>query len=318
MTYLIITATVSTSTNHTNIDLLLSIGKYITTTMNKKQDKSRKDVEAEIWSAITAFEQILEVLPNDRASLEALAHAYEQMGDHTKAKEYFVRLANVLLEEGDQETAATLIDKLKTYAEEDKTADALLKRINSLLQKKTSAPALTVSAESGQQKVIVEEKKAGAVFNISEELALAWTLLEVNQLTQDEYASVVQDLSEMSAKEAVSTVSVLHVLEARAFKNLEKIIAYISRKYGTPYISLLAFELRQEYVSVLPMDFVIRCGVLIFDFIGKDALAVIMNPANKQLRKEVESRAERKCHFYITLASEFDKAIEKIRSGNQA
>lgn len=285
--------------------------------MNKKQDKSRKDVEAEIWSAITAFEQILEVLPNDRASLEALAHAYEQMGDHTKAKEYFVRLANVLLEEGDQDAAGTLLDKLRTYAEEDENADALVKRINSLLQKKISAPASAVSAESGQQKVIVEEKKAGVVFNISEELALAWSLLEANQLTQDEYASIVQDLSEMSAKEVVSTVSVLHVLETRAFKNLEKIIAYISRKYGTPYVSLSAFELRQESVSVLPIDFVIRCGALVFDFIGKDALAVIMNPANKQLRKEIESRAERKCHFYITLASEFDKAIEKIRSSNQ-
>jgi len=287
--------------------------------MNKKQDKSRKDVEAEIWSAITAFEQILEVLPNDRASLEALAHAYEQMGDHTKAKEYFVRFANVLLEEGDYESASSLLDKLKAYAQEDENVNALVKRINSLVQKKTSSPPSVVSAESIlEKKVAGEEKKAAAGFNISEELALAWSLLEANQLTQDEYAGIVQDLSEMSARESVSTISVLHVLEARAFKNLEKIVAYISHKYGTPYISLSTFELRPEPVSVLPIEFIIKCGVLIFDFIGKDALAVILNPANKQLRKEVENLAQRKCHFYITLASEFDKAIEKIRAGNQA
>ena len=44
---------------------------------------NKKDLEAEIWNAINAFEQMLEAMPNDRVSLEALSHAYEQIGDHT-------------------------------------------------------------------------------------------------------------------------------------------------------------------------------------------------------------------------------------------
>ena len=56
------------------------------------EKKSKEELEAEVWSAISAFEQILEAIPNDRASLEALSNTYEQIGDHTKAKEYMLRL----------------------------------------------------------------------------------------------------------------------------------------------------------------------------------------------------------------------------------
>ena len=63
------------------------------------------DSEAEIWNAIAAFEKILEAIPNDRISLETLIEAYEKVGDHTRAKEYLLRLANVLIDESDEDAA---------------------------------------------------------------------------------------------------------------------------------------------------------------------------------------------------------------------
>ena len=89
-----------------------------------KKDKSC-DVESEVWAAIAAFEQILEAMPNDRASLDALADAYEQIGDLAKAKEYLVRLGNVLVDEGDVAAAQGILEKVRGYAGEDEAAEDL-------------------------------------------------------------------------------------------------------------------------------------------------------------------------------------------------
>ena len=83
--------------------------------------KSSKELEEEIWSAISAFEQILEAMPNDRASLEALAHAYEQIGDQTRGLDYLIRLTQVVLEEGDGGTAG--VDGVLTP---EQVADAVI------------------------------------------------------------------------------------------------------------------------------------------------------------------------------------------------
>ncbi|MEI6217777.1 MAG: hypothetical protein WCP86_02660, partial [bacterium] len=66
--------------------------------MAEKQEKhpTGGDQESEVWSAIAAFEQILEAIPNDRTSLAPLAHAYEQIGDLARAKDYTVRLADIV------------------------------------------------------------------------------------------------------------------------------------------------------------------------------------------------------------------------------
>lgn len=283
--------------------------------MVKNQDKkkeSKQDVEEEVLNAISAFEQILEAMPNDRASLEALAHAYEQINDHARAKDYMLRLGNVLVEEADVEATQELLKKIEPYAEEDPETQELIVRIKKL----TSEQIMGATPGEAEVQIRKPQVKADEVvsmsFNIADELSFAWNLLEAKELTQEEYASVVQDLTEMSAGDSFAAISVLHVLEARGFKNLEKIIAFVSKECDTPVISLTSFEVQPKAISILPMDFVVRRGVLLFELVGKDGLAVVMNPYDKQLRKDVETLAERKCHFYTTLPSEFDRTLEKI------
>lgn len=280
--------------------------------------KEKQDLEAEVWNAITAFEQILEAMPNDRASLDALSHAYEQIGDITKAKEYFVRLGNVLLEEGDTGSARELLEKLAPFASEDEDVLKLIKQIEDVsggaVSESEIADDVSMSEEDLPEPEKPKAKKAVSVstaFNMSEELAMAWNLMEANQISQEEYSSVVQDLTEMSAGDSVATISVLHVLEARGFKNLDRIIAYLAEECSTPFISLSNFDLSSEPAVLLPLDFVVRRAGFVFELIGHDALAVVMNPYDKQLRKDVELLAERKCHFYLTLPSDFDRAAEK-------
>ena len=107
------------------------------------KEKKRKDnLEEEVWNAISAFEQILEAIPNDRASLDALSHAYGQIGDQTRAMDYLVRLGDVLVEEGDVEAARELLEKIKAGAEDDERARGLVVRIESMVQLSRVVPTL--------------------------------------------------------------------------------------------------------------------------------------------------------------------------------
>ncbi len=285
--------------------------------MQANTSGDNKDLESEIWNAISAFEQILEALPNDRASLEALSHAYGQIGDHAKAKDYSLRLADAIIEEGDFDSLPDVALQLNQYADDD-AVEAMLKRIaaftSPMADDSTSSDedAAASGEAPGQDLPDVDLGNIRASFNMGEELALAWNLLQGNEITQEEYSGIVQDLTEMSATEFGTTVSVLHVLEARKFKNLEKIIVFLAKEFSTPVIHLSSFDLQYAPVTVLPMDYMAKCGAMIFEFMGKDALAVVMNPYDKQLRKDVETIARRKCHFFLTLPTEFDSALNKI------
>ena len=99
-----------------------------------------KGLEEEIWSAISAFEQILEAMPNDRASLEALTHAYEQIGDHTRSAEYAMQLAEVVIDSGDDKAAAELVEKLQPHAEGSDDVAATLARLQSVAAGRSADP----------------------------------------------------------------------------------------------------------------------------------------------------------------------------------
>ena len=276
------------------------------------QKKSTKSAEDDVWAAISAFEQILGAIPNDRASLEALAHAFQQIGDHTQARDYLLRLGEVFISEGDYTAAREILDKLRTYTQEDSRVAELIGRIEGLPQESATTAAKAGGPEKPEAPA-VEQRKVARGFSMAEELSCAWNLLQAGELTEDQYSSMVQDLGEMSLSEGKATVSVLHVLEARGAKNLEKVINYYTRECDTPFLTLTNFDLHPDVVGLLPMEFMLKRGAIVFELIGKDGLAVVMNPFNMELRKDVETLAGRRCHFYITLPSEFDAAISRIR-----
>ena len=291
--------------------------------------KGGGDLESEVWNAIAAFEQILEAMPDDRSSLETLAHAYEHIGDQTRARDYLVRLGHVLLKEGDKASAAELRDKLSMYEGDDDVAE-LLERIDDVAPQAPSEapPADGASAEAagtpveadadaepdGQEGAMRQPIDASRLaFRVADELSLAWALFEAGELTQEEYASVAQDLSEMSTGRRDLTVSVMHVLENRAFRNLERVLAYVSKTYSAPIVSLHCFDVQADAARLLPFEFIVRRGAFVFEAMKKDALVAVVNPADQRLRSDVEAVSGKHCHFYATLASEFDSAIARIK-----
>ncbi|MDA1043632.1 MAG: hypothetical protein O3C57_00250 [Verrucomicrobia bacterium] len=278
--------------------------------MSERSQKS-SSLEEEVWNAIAAFEQILEAMPNDRASLEALCHAYEQIGDHTRAKDYAIRLCDVLMEDGDNEGAKALLDRLQTYADGDERVQQAFEKLNQIGQHATEEAG--VDAGVRKARAVPLESRETPSFSLAEELSFAWSLLEADLLTQEEYGSLVQDLTELSSNVGNLTISVLHALEVRGFKHLERVLASVSKICGSPLINVASFDVPHSATLLLPYNFMLRRGVLVFDFIANDLLVVIMNPYDKQLRNRVEAMTGRACHFYMTMPSAFDATLEKIR-----
>lgn len=278
-----------------------------------QQDKSQKDLEEEVWTAISAFEQILQAIPKDRGSLEVLSHAYEQIGDHTRARDYTIRLAEVLLEEGDAGAVSDALERVRAHAAEDDSLQELVNRMEAFAGKGEAA-AQEPEPSAGDKDAAGERNAPPLDFDISTELSFAWSLLEDNMLTQEEYSAVVQDLSEMSASESGGTVSVMHVLEARGFRGLPRLMAHVAKKYDTPIIALSSFEFQIDTMRLLPAGFVEKRGAAIFEVMGGDALVAILNPVDHKLRQDVQKAANRKCHFYLTTPQEFDHAVSQLKT----
>lgn len=266
--------------------------------------------EEDVWSAISTFEHILEAMPEDRVALEALCEAYARVGDHARATEYMVRLGELLLKLGDTVAARALLPRLEVAASVEPAAAALAQRIRET--------ASTQNDSAGSQEVATAAGKAfeaggeGKPVNIAEELSCAWNLFQAGELTQEEYAAIVHDLTELSLRQSKATLSVLHIMEGRKFRNLEKCVARMVRDCGTPFVSLANFDLRHDVANLLPFEVVMRRGALIFDLLGPDALVVVMNPYDRGLQAQVAEHTGRRCHFFVTLPSEFDAAVEKL------
>ncbi len=277
-----------------------------------KTDGPQRDAEAEIWNAIAAFEKILEAIPDDRSSLETLSHAYEHIGDQSKTLEYLLRLGDVIVRECDAESASYLREKLEAFGSSD---EEVLRVCSSLMQLQSEADKATPVVEVASPSAIVGQ--SAPAFRVADELAFAWRLFEAGELTQEEYAGVAQDLSEMSTGDHLSTVSVLHVLENRAYSGMERLMGRVARDAGTPIVSLQSFAIPSDVQSLLPLEFVIRRGILVFDLIADDALVVVMNPYDKALREHVEAQLGCMCHFFISSPLEFDDAVVRIREASE-
>ena len=263
----------------------------------------------EVSVIVQEFEDILEASPSDQVALEALAYIYESGGDRDKARDYILRLGKSIALDGDAGLAEYIYDRLQEYGVcEGSTEGAELCEL---------IKQLMISGSTGVENLVVDSANTESAFSVMDELAFAWRLFEAGELTQDEYSRVANDLSAMASDRHLSTASVLHVLEARAFSGMERLMGFVAQNMNIPIISMGAFNIPEELHSILPLEFMIRRGVIVFDLIADDALVVIMNPVNVELRHYVERLVKRRCHYYIAVPSEFDTAIATISKSLQ-
>ncbi len=273
--------------------------------------RQREDLESQVWNAIAAFEQIVETIPNDRVSLEALSHAYEQVGDLSRAREYLSRLVAVVIEEKDRDTAEMLRERLIQFAVSDPMARETQAKLEFFLAAgEGEVKDFDVSPGHSEVEILKHEETDRRSAHVASELSFAWTLFQAGELSQEEYAVVAQDLSAISTNLSVVTVSVLHTLHDRGSRNLDRILAFAARDSGVPVIPLSLFEVPESTYALIPRDFMIRHGVMAFEVMGNDVLVVVLNPYNKTLREKVESLVGRRCHYFMTPPSDFNATLE--------
>jgi len=272
--------------------------------------KKQLDAETEVWNAISAFEQILEAMPEDRLALETLQEAYEKIGDQAQALNYLIRLAKVMLQEGDTAGAINLQKKLTALGAKDPAAREILDTLAQLQGGGPSAAPAAAPAAEGRTRASARR------LDISNEMSLAWELAQANEITKDEYTEIVHDLTENSTKALNSPVTVLHVLEDRQYKNRPRILTYMAKSSGIPLIALASFELQAAAYKLIPMDVMARQGAIAFDQMSKDLLVAILNPFDKDLQENIKVLTGRNCHFYLVSAADFETALDKIRKAS--
>ena len=275
----------------------------------EKTKQFEKSPESEVWNAISAFEQILEAIPEDRTALETLYEAYEHIGDKAQALEYIVRLSNVVVEEGDTEPIGWLYSEIERIGGSDPRVEATQKKMEELLVQM----GLPSPADMAPQK-----RKASTKVNISSELSLAWNLMQAELLNQDEYSTIVEDLTENSTKAVDVPVTVQHVLNDRGMSNQDRVIEFLCQDSTLPLITIMDFDIDAPTYSLLSMDFLEQRGAIVFDVLANDAMVAILNPYNYELRDEVEKHLKRKCHFFLVKADDYDQKLTKIRDARRS
>ena len=263
--------------------------------------------------AIALFEGILQSTPEDQVALEALSLAYEQTGNLPLARATLLRLAGVIIRKRAPESAPDVIRRLKPYSENDFDALEALRSLETLASEPPAgATAAPVPAPARALPAVLRSGVALRRQVLRREMDLAWKLLEAKELTQDEYASLVGDLSRLIADERQTTLSLLHVLADRAFPGLDRILRHIAKTGKTPFLALENFEIQQVDLGSVPLDYLLRQGALPFESMGGERLIALLNPLDAELQRDLAALLDRRCHFYLVTAEAFDAAARKL------
>lgn len=261
--------------------------------------------------SIAMLEQILEVMPQDSDAIKALYSAYLKTGKSEQAFEYLNRLIDVCIG-GDDGSQLSFIQRELSHFEDvfPSEVSAQHARLRML--------ADTASTSTMGKSFSTSDDRAAAApageADISEELALAWRLYEEGQLSQEEYSSVLHDLTEVSSKVLDVPVSVLHVLNDRGFTQMSRLMTHLSSRSGVPSIMLSNFELSEDVACALPIELSAHDGALPFAFFGDDLLVGVLNPFNNALADKVESIGGHRCHTYLVDPEDYDLALGRLRT----
>ena len=270
--------------------------------------EQQQSMNGNLADSIAMLEQILEVMPQDGVALKAVYSAYLKNGNTDRAFDYLSRLVDVAIG-GETELMGYVQDELQHFQESHPAEVAAHNaRLRTLASDEQQADPPPFKSEEQEERTAKKYE-----VDISEELALAWKLYEESQLSQEEYSSVLHDLTEVSSKELDVPASVLHVLHDRGFSQMSRIMNYMSNRSGVPFIVLSFFELGEGVASALPESFPIHEGALPFAFLGNDLLVGVLNPFNHTLVERVETESGHRCHTYLVDPEDYDIALGKLR-----
>lgn len=259
------------------------------------------DAREQLEQTATMLEQILEVMPEDLTTLRALYETSLKLELPEKAFASLTRLDDLSRSTQNSDMIDFVLNQYAGIAEDSTEIQGRINRLQEV-QNMIAPAAITRAAAPG----------AGG--NLEAEMALAWDLFQDDQLVQEEYSSVLHDLTEMSANKMGVPVTVLHILHDRQFSRFERLMTHLCQKSDVPIIDLSRIEEDNELAQTLPLDFICRHGALPFAQVGGDLLLAVLNPFDRNLMKRAEELSGRRCHPYLVTPVDYDQRLGKIKA----
>lgn len=253
---------------------------------------------SKLVQGISYFEEILQLMPNDRSALEFLAVAYEQSGDRMKRNRVVCTLADVLIAEKDLECAEKLLQTLQDLGTSE--SFAAYNRIKAVLrQASASATSANPAALPGAASMLPAVKS---------ELELVHELQAHEIISNDTAKIVEQSLYGTLSSSGDVLISALLFIKNENPAECENAMTYLANTYQAPPIPVKAFEQNAELLAVFPGTILGR-GVMPLANLGDTLLVAMLNPADKLLRKQISDKAGKPCQIFLAAPAEMEAAL---------
>ena len=258
--------------------------------------------DARLAEGVAYFEKMLEIMPEDRTTLEFLVVAYEQLNEPLKGQKALVDLTNLLIKDRDLQALEGLLPRLQ--ASDYEPAKILALRVGRM-----TAPIPELTPELPKE--LTDEEKIAIVVRqaVSAEQELVTQLAEGGLLTEEMVGTVRAQLDAVPTDGRIFLVSALQILEKENSALGERVLEFLADKYGTPPIPLAAFDVGKDLIRSFPAELVRLRGLVPFAKLGRFTLVATLNPADEELRAAAEAVAP--CRFFLADATAVEEAIAK-------
>ena len=258
---------------------------------------------ARLAEGVAYFEQMLEIMPDDRTTLEFLAVAYDLLGEREKGQKTLVSLAELLVREKDLDALKGLLPRLSEsdYA----PAKALSLKISTL-----TAPAPDLTPE--RPKALTErEKKAHAVQEaLAAERRLLTLLKSEGILSEAERDMFAGYLTLPGAAGGVFLISALQILKNENAVLYERAAELLADRFNAPLVPLAAFDPPRPFFAAYPETVLRLRGAVPFAKIGDLTLIAVLNPADAALRAALEAVGP--CRLFLADPAAVEAALGRV------
>ena len=252
--------------------------------------------EKKLKEGIAYFEQILQVMPEDRSTLEFLCIAYEQTGEKEKCQKTLVSLAQVLVNERDFENAQVLLGKIENHDTPEIKAIEL--KLRAMLKPAADASAAKDVSAAGTTDGAFSRSAERIAAIKAERMLLTW--LESNGVIEKELADKVgSDLQALGGVSDDLLISTLALIENENPAIAETASSCVADESKVPPIALEAFDQYLTLAKELPEKLVKVRGAVPFGKVADETLVAVANPMDAELRKEIAARFGGRCHFFF-------------------
>jgi len=275
--------------------------------------------DQKMLEAIGFFEDMLQTMPTDRTALEFLAVAYEQTKQDEKRRDILIRLVDVLLMEDDFKSAKALAEHLRAFPDH-MPAQLAIERVAALSELDT--PSVDENSEQGAQKA---DDASAPLFPIelptdvhsishasaSAEIDLVWYWHDHDFIPKEICMDIMNALTDRPVTDTPLLISALAILDETHPEYTDRLLEMLYNASSVPPIPMEFFEPTAAAVNALHPTFCHVRGVLPFIMMGNELLVAILNPLNKELRKEVLDRSGRSCHFFLAHPKSWQMMFDK-------